>query len=117
MKRANNRLAHVNCFLDDQVEAIESDLEALRIKSYTLADDMKSHQRRLEKNFLQEVIQSRIEASEISLRAANAAMLHTGAKAYVHGSTVERKLRESYFVAIVTPALKHLKKLLCEMKD
>ena len=117
MKRANNRLAHVNCFLDEQVENIESDLEALRIKTYTLADDMKSHQRRLEKNFLQEVIQSRIEASEISLRAANAAMLHTGAKAYVNGSTVERKLRESYFVAIVTPALKHLKKLLYEMKD
>lgn len=115
MKRTNQRLGHVNCFLDDQVEDIESELETLRIKTYALADKIK-YQHRLEQNFLKEAVQARIEASELSLRAANAAMLHTGAKAYVHGSTVERKLRESYFVAIVTPALKHLKKMLYEME-
>jgi hypothetical protein len=38
-------------------------------------------------------------------------MLHLGSSAYRLHSTAERKLRESYFVAIVTPALKHLKKL------
>lgn len=114
MKRTNQRLGHVNCFLDDQVEDIESELETLRIKTYTLADEMKYHR---SKHNIKESIQARIKASELSLRAANAAMLHTGAKAYVHGSTVERKLRESYFVAIVTPALKHLKKMLYEMKD
>jgi len=116
MKRANQRLGHVNCFLDDQVENIEAEMEVLRIKSYALANKMKC-QHHLEQNFLKEAIQARIEASEFSLRAANAAMLHAGARAYVHGSTVERKLRESYFVAIVTPALKHLKKMLYEMKD
>ena len=38
-------------------------------------------------------------------------MLHAGAAGYKAGAATERKLRESYFVAIVTPALKHLKKL------
>ena len=41
-------------------------------------------------------------------------MLHAGARAYVLGSSPEGKLREAYFVAIVTPApLKHLRKMLC----
>jgi hypothetical protein len=38
-------------------------------------------------------------------------MLHAGASGYRLHSPFERKLRESYFVAIVTPALKHLKKI------
>ncbi|GAC1406766.1 MAG: hypothetical protein NVSMB49_26500 [Ktedonobacteraceae bacterium] len=42
-------------------------------------------------------------------------MLHAGASGYRLHSAVERKLRESYFVAIVTPALKHLKKVLYEL--
>lgn len=113
MKRTNQRLGHVNYFLDDQVEDIESELETLRVETYAVADGMKYHP---SKYSIKESIQARIKASELSLRAANAAMLHTGAKAYVHGSTVERKLRESYFVAIVTPALKHLKKMLYEME-
>ena len=117
MKRANQKLAHVNYFLEDKVENIESDLEALRLQTYMLADEMKRQQLRLPHNFIKEVIQARIEASELSLRAASAAMLHAGARGYVHGSTVERKLRESYFIAIVTPALKHLKKMLYEIKD
>ncbi|MEM9009390.1 MAG: acyl-CoA dehydrogenase, partial [Cyanobacteria bacterium P01_F01_bin.86] len=37
--------------------------------------------------------------------------------AYVHGSAPERKLREAYFVAIVTPALKQLKKMLFAMQE
>lgn len=31
-------------------------------------------------------------------------MLHAGARAYLKASPQERKLREAYFVAIVTPA-------------
>lgn len=115
MKRANARLGHVNYFLDEQVEDIEAELEMARLRTYALADEMNSQQRRLEPNFLKEVIQARITASELSLRAANAAMLHAGARGYLHGSAPERKLREAYFVAIVTPALKHLKKMLYQI--
>ena len=37
-------------------------------------------------------------------------MLHCGARGFVKGAEANRKVRESYFVAIVTPAIKHLKK-------
>jgi len=40
-----------------------------------------------------------------------------GSRAYVHGSAPDRKLREAYFIAIVTPALKHLKKLLSSLPE
>ena len=36
-------------------------------------------------------------------------MLHAGACGYPRGSVAERRLREAFFVAIVTPALKHLR--------
>ena len=42
----------------------------------------------------------RLAGGELSQRAAQAAMLHQGARGY---------LREAYFVAIVTPSLKHLR--------
>jgi alkylation response protein AidB-like acyl-CoA dehydrogenase len=116
MKRANRRLHHVNCFLDDQVGDIEEDAQSLRLKTYALAEAITA-QDSLDNTLLREVIQARIAASELSLRASNAAMLHAGARAYLQGSVAERKLRESYFVAIVTPALKHLKKMLYGMSE
>ncbi len=116
MKRANRRLHHVNCFLDDQVDDIEEDLQSLRAKTYALAEAITAKDS-LGNTLLREVIQARIAASELSLRASNAAMLHGGARAYLQGSVAERKLRESYFVAIVTPALKHLKKMLYGMSE
>jgi hypothetical protein len=42
-------------------------------------------------------------------------MLHQGAKGYVSTGAAQRRLREAYFVAIVTPAAKQLRKMLAEM--
>lgn len=115
--RANQQLGHVNCFLEDDVEAIRKDLNVARFKAYDLADEIVSQQSRLDSEFLAAVIQSRLTASELSLRASQAAMLHAGARAYLKGSTPERKLREAYFVAIVTPAIKQLKKMLSVLSE
>lgn len=115
MKRANKQLGHVNSFLDDQVEELELELEEVRKKTYFLADEIESQQDYLQDWFLREVIETRLLGSELSLRAANATMLHAGARAYIHGNPIERKLREAYFIAIVTPALKHLKKMLSRL--
>ena len=41
-------------------------------------------------------------------------MLHAGARGFVTNAAAQRRLRESYFVAIVTPALKHLRKELSD---
>jgi hypothetical protein len=114
MERSNHRHGHVNCFLDDRTDNLSEELEIARQKTYALADEI-TGKTTIDRAQLKEVIQARITASELSLRAANAAMLHTGARGYLYGAKVERKLRESYFVAIVTPALKQLKKMLHEL--
>ncbi|MGB7086751.1 MAG: acyl-CoA dehydrogenase family protein [Phormidesmis sp.] len=117
MRRSNKRLGHVNQFLDDQVEDLEEDLRLARQHAYRVADELNGSTGVADPRLIREVIQSRITAAELSLRSSQAAMLHAGARAYVQGSAAERKLREAYFVAIVTPALKHLKKMLAGMNE
>jgi len=119
IRRSNQRLGHVNQFLDDQAEDLAMDLQMARDRTYALADRLDDCQGSGVEDVAlnRDVIQVRIVGSELSLRAAQSAMLHAGARAYVHGSAPERKLREAYFVAIVTPALKHLKKVLCALPE
>ena len=52
----------------------------------------------------------RASAAELTLAAAQSAALHAGAKGYLMRSPAQRRVREAMFVAIVTPALKHLRK-------
>ncbi|NEO34669.1 MAG: acyl-CoA/acyl-ACP dehydrogenase, partial [Symploca sp. SIO3C6] len=117
MQRSNKRLGHVNRFLDDQVDDLATDLQVARQHTYQLADQLDDCVGLADRPLIQGIIQARITAAELSLRSSQAAMLHAGARAYIHGNPVERKLREAYFVAIVTPALKHLKKMLAEMQE
>ena len=51
---------------------------------------------------------------EASVAAAHAAMLHCGARGYLKSHRAQRRLREAYFVAIVTPATKQLRKMLAD---
>lgn len=115
MRRSNKRLGHVNRYLDDQVEDIDADLQAARQRTYDIAGRLNECTGIADVQMNREIVQARATASELSLRSSQAAMLHAGARAYVKGSAAERKLREAYFVAIVTPALKHLKKVLAGM--
>jgi alkylation response protein AidB-like acyl-CoA dehydrogenase len=68
-------------------------------------------------SYWREVILARLAAGEASVAAAHAAMLHCGARGYVAGAAAQRRLREAYFVAIVTPAIKQLKKMLADMTN
>ncbi len=121
MKRANNRAdikkSGVNSFLDDGVDEIEADLNVARRKVYALAEEIGCDGAGLREDIFEEAVKARIIASELSLRASQAAMLHLGASGYLLNGAAERKLRESYFVAIVTPALKHLRKILHDMRQ
>ncbi|MCU0550825.1 MAG: acyl-CoA/acyl-ACP dehydrogenase [Leptolyngbya sp. Prado105] len=112
--RSNQRYGHVNQFLPDQAEELTAELQTARQITYALADEL-TGQEKIERSLFKEVIKARILGSELSLKAAQSAMLHIGARAYLHGSKVERKLREAYFVAIVTPAIKQLKKMLHDL--
>lgn len=111
MQRADKQFGHVNRFLDVQADALQADLDAARAATYDLAgriarDGSLPH--------VKETLQLRLAGSELSLKAANAAMLHLGAKGYLSNNAAQRRLREAYFIAIVTPAIKHLRKELHE---
>lgn len=56
-----------------------------------------------------DVLRLRAEISEWSLSAAQSTALHVGARGYLMRHPAQRHLREAMFVAIVTPALKHLR--------
>ncbi len=117
MRRANRRTAHVNCYLDDTLEKIDADFQEAREFTHSIADEIGvgADDSMKRPGLAKDAIQARVLASELSLRASQAAMLYAGANGYRLGGPVERKLRESYFVAVVTPALKHLKKLQAAM--
>lgn len=113
MKRSNKTHGHVNRFLDDQVEDIETVLNAARAQTYALAEKI---ERDGSAPHVRETLELRLAGGEMSLKAANAAMLHLGAKGYLVNNAAQRRLREAYFIAIVTPATKHLRKELFEME-
>jgi len=60
--------------------------------------------------FFIDVLDARAHGAELCLRAAQSALMHQGARGYLMSSDVQRRVRESHFVAIVTPAIKHLRK-------
>ena len=62
------------------------------------------------KDYFISVLDARAHASELALRAAQSALMHAGARGYLLSSDVQRRVRESHFVAIVSPAIKHLRK-------
>ena len=114
MKRSNKTHAHVNQFLDDQVEDIEQVLHAARAQTYALAEKIDKEG---SAPHVRETLELRLAGGEMSLKAANAAMLHLGAKGYLINNAAQRRVREAYFIAIVTPAIKHLRKELYAMEQ
>lgn len=105
MAEAARTHAHVNDFLDDQAPALRVALDSARLRAAQLAAVADKGDAPV-----LEVMKLRAEASELCLKAANAALLHAGAKGYLMAHPAQRRLREAMFVAIVTPALKHLKR-------
>ena len=96
---------HVNTFLDQQEAPLAAELAAARAQAAALADAADQGTVRP-----LDVLKLRAAAAELALRAANAAVLHAGAKGYLIRHPAQRRLREAVFVAIVTPALKQLRK-------
>jgi alkylation response protein AidB-like acyl-CoA dehydrogenase len=112
MKRADRTHGHINRFLDVQADALEAELDAARAATYALAAQI---ERDGSAPHVRETLALRLAGSELSLKAANAAMLHLGAKGYLSNNAAQRRLREAYFIAIVTPAIKHLRMELHEL--
>ncbi len=99
-------LGHVNEFLDERPDELQAELDALTERTMRLARTPFE----TSTEFLIDVLDTRAHVSELALRAAQSALLHQGARGYLMSSAVQRRVRESHFVAIVTPAVKHLRK-------
>lgn len=99
-------LGHVNQFLEDRPSELQAELDALTVRAFALATTVSNG----EKPSMLDVLDVRAHASELALRSAQSALLHQGARGYLLSSSVQRRVRESHFVAIVTPALKHLRR-------
>ena len=106
MWQVEQQLGHVNEFLDDRPDALQQELDDLAARIAALAKTPFCSER----EFMIDVLDARAHASELALRAAQSALLHQGARGYLMTSEVQRRVRESHFVAIVTPAIKHLRK-------
>ena len=106
MWTVERQLGHVNEFLDDRPDDLQAELDDLTARIMQLAQTPFAS----DKQFVIDVLDARAHASELALRAAQSALLHQGARGYLMSSDVQRRVRESHFVAIVTPAVKHLRK-------
>jgi alkylation response protein AidB-like acyl-CoA dehydrogenase len=114
MKLSNRTHAHVNQYLDDQAEDIDGVLQEARAATYALADTLSANPTA---DITLDILKLRLAGGELALKAANAALLHMGAKGYLQKSPAQRRLREAYFIAIVTPATKHLRREIARIES
>jgi alkylation response protein AidB-like acyl-CoA dehydrogenase len=113
IERTKSRLGHVNKYLEVQPEALAEQLATMEADVAKLA----ATPLETETDYWRAVITARLAAGEASVTAAHAAMLHCGASGYIANARAQRRLREAYFVAIVTPATKQLRKMLADMAN
>ncbi len=106
MWRVEPALGHVNRFLDDRPDELQGELDELQAHMKLLARTPFDGSN----DYFISVLDARAHASELALRAAQSALMHAGARGYLLSSDVQRRVRESHFVAIVSPAIKHLRK-------
>jgi alkylation response protein AidB-like acyl-CoA dehydrogenase len=113
MWRVEPALGHVNQYLEDRPDELQAELDALAARIEQLAKTPFD----TSKDYLINVLDVRVHASELALRAAQSALMHAGARGYLLSSDVQRRVRESHFVAIVSPAIKHLRKLIADLSQ
>jgi alkylation response protein AidB-like acyl-CoA dehydrogenase len=110
MNEVDGSLGHVNRYLPQQPTDFQQLLSDLEAETMALARDPFN----ADENYWRRVVELRLEIGEAAVAAAHAAMLHCGARGYLKSHRAQRRLREAYFVAIVTPATKQLRKMLQE---
>jgi hypothetical protein len=101
-------LGHVNRYLPQQPTQFRELHVEFEKETMALACDPYNS----DDSYWRRVVALRLRAGDASVAAAHAAMLHCGARGYLKSHRAQRRLREAYFVAIVTPATKQLRKML-----
>ncbi|QGZ30223.1 acyl-CoA dehydrogenase family protein [Stutzerimonas stutzeri] len=98
-------LGHVNQFLHDRPEVLQAEFDELGRRVAGLLHTPYE----TSKDFLIDVLDARVQGADLALRATQSALLHQGARGYLMSAGPQRRIREAHFVAIVTPAIKHLR--------
>ena len=111
MLQADTNQEHTNRFLPRRPPYFEAALEELQATLMQLAATPRDGSA----DYVRAVLEARLRTGELTLQATEAAMLHTGARAFITGSPVQRRLREGYFVAMITPSTRHLAQELSKM--
>jgi alkylation response protein AidB-like acyl-CoA dehydrogenase len=111
IRKMEGPLGHVNQYLEKGADDLEAEYEALVADVMELCKTPYD----LSDAFWKRVLEARLKGGELAVEAAHYAMLHSGARGYVSGGEAQRRLREAYFVAIVTPATKHLRKMIAAL--
>ncbi|MDD2877384.1 MAG: acyl-CoA/acyl-ACP dehydrogenase [Acidiphilium sp.] len=106
MREANLTQGHCNTNLRLSADAAEDQAGMIRERIAALAATPLERSR----DYIRAVLRARLDVSEFCLEATQSAMLHWGACGYIHGSAVDRRVREAWFVAIITPSVRQLRR-------
>lgn len=110
IRQVCNKQGRCNDFLPIQPAELEEELEQIRTELYKLA----AGQELLEQ--WKDLLQLRLRTAYLASKSAHGSMLHQGGAGYLKYSAPSRRLRESYFLLNLTPTVKHLEKMLHQMK-
>ncbi|MCA6124156.1 acyl-CoA/acyl-ACP dehydrogenase [Bradyrhizobium sp. WSM 1704] len=110
MDEVHAPLGHVNRYLPQQPQQFRELYAELEKEAMALASDPYN----ADDSYWRRVVALRLRIGDASVAVAHAAMLHCGARGYLVSHRAQRRLREAYFVAIVTPATKQLRKMLAD---
>jgi len=113
MNKSNLTLSEINEYLDDSPEEMQEELEDALEFIEGLCEDPYTEG----EDYIKSVLEARLLGSEICKRAADSVMQHAGAKGYIVDAVAHRKQREAYFVIIVTPSIKHLRKEIARIEE
>lgn len=105
IRESESTLGHVNQYLHNRPDQLQAEFDELLSRAMKLANTPFD----TSKEFFLDVLDVRCQGAELSLKASQSALLHHGAKGYLMSSEPQRRIREAHFVAIVTPAIKHLR--------
>ncbi|SDJ36920.1 acyl-CoA dehydrogenase family protein [Salimicrobium halophilum] len=103
MKKISNKQAGCNQYLPVQPEELEEEWNVRRQEVYQTIEEGITWET---------LVKQRLGITYLTLKAANASMIHNGGAGYLNISAPARRLRETYFLVNLTPTVKHLEKLL-----
>lgn len=103
MNHQSDKQQEANRWLRTQPDALERRLEVLRRDVYAIWEQ--------DGDIWPELVRLRLTGAYLAIEAAQTELFHTGSAGYLRDSSVSRRLREAYFISVLTPAIKHLEKM------